>query len=92
MEIAKLTWKGAGLKLADDAVSPPATLDISDAGALRLRGHHHQPFAPALRDEVQSLLQWHESTGEFLETPAVRVADLTGFHVDRLIGAPTERR
>jgi tetratricopeptide (TPR) repeat protein len=42
--------------------------------------------APALRDEVQSLLQWHESTGEFLETPAVRVADLTGFHVDRLIG------
>jgi serine/threonine protein kinase/tetratricopeptide (TPR) repeat protein len=32
--------------------------------------------APELLAEVQSLLQWHRQSTEFLETPAVRVADL----------------
>ena len=42
--------------------------------------------APELLNEVRSLLAWHEDSGDFLETPVVRVPEVTGHGSDQLIG------
>lgn len=58
-------------------------LDPSDREAYI---HEATADAPALRDELRSLLRWHADSGVFLETPATRVPAVTGHQADGLIG------
>ncbi|MEZ5418017.1 MAG: serine/threonine-protein kinase [Vicinamibacterales bacterium] len=73
----------AGPSARRDAVKALFDLvaDLPPAEAEARLAASHEP--PEVVDEVRSLVAWHRESGEFLETPAARLADLAA---DPLIG------